>query len=104
MARREKELLARDAKRNVGKELLQAIRDVKARRRGAKYTVQADRIVTASAADADGSGSSHLCLAAALAPGCFSVLVGLAAGRLVELEHETDDAGNQAARTPPSVS
>nr|WP_217705258.1 DUF6429 family protein [Peristeroidobacter soli] len=29
MPRREKELLARDAKRNVGEELLQAIRDVK---------------------------------------------------------------------------
>lgn len=47
MPRREKELLARDAKRNVGEELLQAIRDVKAGRQGAKYTVQANDIVAA---------------------------------------------------------
>jgi len=31
MPRREKEVLARDAKRNIGEELLQAIRDVKSR-------------------------------------------------------------------------
>jgi putative transcriptional regulator len=30
MQRREKVLLARDTKRNIGKELLQAVRDVKA--------------------------------------------------------------------------
>jgi putative transcriptional regulator len=37
MPRREKELLIRDARRNIGKELLRAIRDVKAGRYGAKY-------------------------------------------------------------------
>ena len=45
MPRNEKDLLARDAKRNVGKELLQAIRDVKAGRVGAKYKVQPNTIV-----------------------------------------------------------
>jgi hypothetical protein len=40
MPRREKELLARDAKRDIGKELLQAVRDVKAGWHGAKYEVQ----------------------------------------------------------------
>jgi putative transcriptional regulator len=39
MPRSEKELIARDAKRDIGKELLQAIRDVKAGRRGAEYEV-----------------------------------------------------------------
>lgn len=43
----EKRLLARDAKRNVGKELLQAIRDVKAGRHGARYRVDANQIVAA---------------------------------------------------------
>src|SRR3989304_8917395 len=47
MPRREKEVLARDAKRNIGEELLQAIRDVKAGRYGAKYKVEANDIVTA---------------------------------------------------------
>jgi putative transcriptional regulator len=47
MPRREKELLARDAKRDVGQELLQAIRDVKAGRYGAKYKIQANDVVTA---------------------------------------------------------
>ena len=47
MPRREKELLARDAKRNIGEELLQAIRDVKAGRHGAKYKVGANDIVAA---------------------------------------------------------
>ena len=46
MPRREKEVLARDAKRNIGEELLQAIRDVKAGRHGAKYKVEANDIVT----------------------------------------------------------
>lgn len=45
MPRREKELRARDAKRNIGEELLQAIRDVKAGRHGAKYKVEANDIV-----------------------------------------------------------
>jgi len=45
MPRREKDLLARDAKRNVGEELLQAIKDVKAGRHGAKYQVEANDIV-----------------------------------------------------------
>ncbi len=39
MPRSEKELTARDAKRDIGKELLQAIRDVKAGRRGAQYEI-----------------------------------------------------------------
>jgi len=47
MPRREKALLARDAKWNVGAELLDAIRDVKAGRHGAKYRVQANDIVNA---------------------------------------------------------
>lgn len=41
MPRREKKLLARDTKRNIGEELLQAIRDVKAGRHGAKYDATA---------------------------------------------------------------
>lgn len=45
MPRREKALLARDAKRDIGKELLQAIRDVKAGKNGAKYQVAANDIV-----------------------------------------------------------
>jgi putative transcriptional regulator len=45
MPRREKELLARDAKRNIGDELLQAIRDVKAGRHGAKYKAAGSRPV-----------------------------------------------------------
>jgi putative transcriptional regulator len=47
MPRREKELLKRDAKRNIGDELLQAIRDVKAGKHGAKYKVQANDVVAA---------------------------------------------------------
>ena len=47
MPRREKELLVRDAKRNIGEELLQAIRDVKAGRFGARYKVKANEIVAA---------------------------------------------------------
>jgi len=47
MPRREKELLTRDAKRNIGEELLQAIRDVKAGRHGVMYKVEANEIVTA---------------------------------------------------------
>ena len=45
MPRREKELLVRDARRNIGEELLRAIRDVKAGRHGAKYQVKANEIV-----------------------------------------------------------
>lgn len=45
MPRREKELLVRDAKRNLGSELLQAIKDVKAGRHGARYQVNANDIV-----------------------------------------------------------
>jgi putative transcriptional regulator len=37
MPRSEKELRARDAKRNIGKELLQAIRDVKVGRQRARH-------------------------------------------------------------------
>ena len=45
MARSEKELLERDATRNIGEELLGAIRDVKAGRIGAKYSVEPNEIV-----------------------------------------------------------
>lgn len=45
MPRGEKELLKRDAKRNIGEELLQAIRDVKAGRHGAEYKIEANEIV-----------------------------------------------------------
>ena len=47
MPRREKELVTRDAKRNIGEELLQAIRNVKAGQHGARYKVEANEIVTA---------------------------------------------------------
>ena len=43
MPRPEKELLARDAKRDIGKELLQAIREVKAGKQGATYRVPATK-------------------------------------------------------------
>ena len=42
-----KSVLARDAKRNIGDELLQAIKDVKADKYGAKYQVEANDIVQA---------------------------------------------------------
>jgi len=41
----EKELLARDATRNIGDELLQAIRDVKAGNVGAQYSILPNEIV-----------------------------------------------------------
>lgn len=47
MSRPEKELLIRDASRNIGDELVQAIRDVKAGRQGASYKVEANEIVAA---------------------------------------------------------
>lgn len=47
MPRSEKALLARDAKRDIGKELLQAIRDVKAGRYGDRYEVKANDVVAA---------------------------------------------------------
>ncbi|MBL8199552.1 MAG: helix-turn-helix domain-containing protein [Chromatiales bacterium] len=43
----DRQLRARDAKRNIGKELLQAIRDVKAGRHGARYQVGANEIIAA---------------------------------------------------------
>ena len=45
MPRREKELLTRDAKRNIGEELLQAIQDIKAGRHGANYKVEPNEVV-----------------------------------------------------------
>jgi putative transcriptional regulator len=45
MPRREKDLLTRDAKRDIGNELLQAIRDVKAGKYGAKYQVAPNDII-----------------------------------------------------------
>ena len=47
MPRREKDLLARDAKRDIGRELLQAIRDVKGGKQGAKYQVKPNDVVAA---------------------------------------------------------
>lgn len=41
----EKELLARDASRDIGAELLQAIRDVKGGRHGARYKIQPNDVV-----------------------------------------------------------
>lgn len=41
----EDELQKRDAQRNLGEELLQAIRDVKAGRHGAEYSIQPNEIV-----------------------------------------------------------
>ena len=41
-----KTISARDAERNIGDELLQAIRDVKSGKYGAKYSVEANDIVT----------------------------------------------------------
>jgi len=43
----EKELLARDAQRNIGEELLNAIRDVKAGQHGNSYSVESNKIVAA---------------------------------------------------------
>ncbi len=43
----DKKLRARDAKRNIGKELLQAIREVKAGQEGARYRVEANDVVAA---------------------------------------------------------
>jgi putative transcriptional regulator len=40
----EEELLERDAQRNIGEELLQAIRDVKAGRYGAVYEVEPNEV------------------------------------------------------------
>ena len=62
MPSREKVLSARDAKRNIGEELLQAIRDVKAGRHGAKYKVEANEIAAARMR----SGLSQAQVAAAL--------------------------------------
>jgi putative transcriptional regulator len=62
MPRREKDLLARDAKRDVGQELLRAIRDVKAGRYGARYRIQANEVVAARLR----SGLSQAQFAAAL--------------------------------------
>lgn len=42
-----KKLSARDADRNIGEELLQAIRDVKGGKFGAKYQVEANDVVKA---------------------------------------------------------
>ena len=43
----EQELLERDAKRNIGEELLQAVRDIKSGRIGRVYTVDASPLATA---------------------------------------------------------
>lgn len=47
MPNSEKEVSARDAERDIGNELLQAIRDVKAQRHGARYRVEINEIVAA---------------------------------------------------------
>lgn len=43
----QKQLLKRDAKRNIGEELLQAVRDMKAGRRGARHKVKVPPVVEA---------------------------------------------------------
>ncbi|WP_295454682.1 helix-turn-helix domain-containing protein [uncultured Thiodictyon sp.] len=40
----EQDLLERDAQRNIGEELLQAIRDVKAERHGSVYTAEPNEV------------------------------------------------------------
>lgn len=57
-----KDLSARDASRNIGEELLQAIRDVKAGNYGAEYNVEANDVVKARLK----SGLSQAQFAAAL--------------------------------------
>lgn len=57
-----KTISARDASRNIGDELLQAIRDVKAGKYGAKYGVEANDVVKARLK----SGLSQAQFAAAL--------------------------------------
>jgi putative transcriptional regulator len=57
-----KTVSARDASRNIGDELLQAIRDVKAGKYGAKYGVEANDVVKARLK----SGLSQAQFAAAL--------------------------------------
>ncbi len=46
MARTKKEILERDSTRNIGEELLQSIRDVKAGNYGAVYQVEQNEIVS----------------------------------------------------------
>jgi putative transcriptional regulator len=43
----ERKLRLRDAKRDIGKELLRAIRDVRAGREGARYRVEANDVISA---------------------------------------------------------
>ena len=43
----QKQLLARDAKRKLGAELLQAVRDMKAGRSGARHKVKAPPVIEA---------------------------------------------------------
>jgi putative transcriptional regulator len=62
MPRSEKELSVRDAKRDIDKELLQAIRDVKAGRHGARYEVDSIDV----AATRERTGLSQNPFAAAL--------------------------------------
>lgn len=57
-----KSIAARDAKRNIGEELLQAITDLKAGKQGAKYQVAANDIINARMK----SGLSQAQFAAAL--------------------------------------
>ena len=45
MARTERELLVRDSQRAIGKELLQAIRDVKAGRHCDRYQVKTNEVL-----------------------------------------------------------
>jgi putative transcriptional regulator len=47
MTKNAKSIAARDKNRNIGEELLAAIRDVKAGRHGAKYQVEANHIIKA---------------------------------------------------------
>lgn len=66
MPRSDKELAARDAKRDIGKELLQAIRDVKAGRYGARYEV--DTINVAAARERTGLSQTQFAAALRISP------------------------------------
>jgi putative transcriptional regulator len=62
MPQSEKRLRARDAKRDIGRELLEAIRDIKAGRHGARYQVAANDVIAARL----GTGLSQHAFARAL--------------------------------------
>jgi len=66
MPRSERELSARDAKRDIGRELLQAIRDVKAGHYGARYEV--DTIDVAATRERTGLSQTQFAAALRISP------------------------------------